>query len=439
MALATIAIIGRPNVGKSTLFNRILRRQLAVTDPTPGVTRDRNYAVAEWGGRSFLLVDTGGLVPQSDDEMQKHITAQSELAIAEADRIVFLVDCQIGIHPTDEELAAMLQKSGRKVLVAANKADGDAGDLDAAEFANLGLGEPLAVSATAGRRIGDLLDWIIDGLPESILAPADEIAVAVIGRPNVGKSSFVNKLLDTDRHIVTDIPGTTRDSVDSRIKAFGKTFVFIDTAGLRRKARIRENIEFYTTLRTIKSINRADVVCLLFDASLPPAVQDFKIAEYAAESGKGLVFLVNKWDLVEKDEATAGQYVHWLEQKARTFAYVPVVFISALTGQRVHKVFDFIQTVAAERTKHIKTQELTETIMADIQALPPPAVKGKYIKIPYVAQAENPPPTFVFFCNYPKLIREPYERYITNRLRERFGFIGVPIRVRFRKKGKDQQ
>lgn len=437
MALATVAIIGRPNVGKSTLFNRILRRRLAVTDPAPGVTRDRNYAIAEWGGRSFLLVDTGGLVPQSDDEIQRRITTQSELAVAEADRVVFLVDCQTGIHPTDEELAELLLKSGRPVLVAANKADGDAGDLDAAEFANLGLGEPLAISATAGRRIGDLLDWMITDLPETALTVTDEIAVAVIGRPNVGKSSFVNRLLDTDRHIVSPIPGTTRDSVDSRLNAFGKTLVFIDTAGLRRKAKIKENIEFYTTLRTVKSIHRADVVCLLFDASTPLAVQDFKIAEHAAESGKGLIFLVNKWDLIEKDQSTAGDYVRRLEQKAKTFAYVPIVFVSALTGQRVQKVIKFILDVAGERTKRIRTQELAATIMADIHALPPPAVKGKYIKIPFVTQAEKPPPTFVFFCNHPNLIREPYERYLKNRLRERFGFTGVPIRVRFRKKSKD--
>jgi len=439
MSLATIAIIGRPNVGKSTLFNRILRRRLAVTDPTPGVTRDRNYAVAEWGGRSFLLVDTGGLVPQSDDELQRQISAQSELAIAEADKVVFLVDCRTGIHPTDEELAILLAKSGRPVLVVANKADNDSVDLDAAEFANLGLGEPLAVSATVSRRIGDLLDWVIRDLPETAMKSADEISVAVVGRPNVGKSSFVNKLLDTDRHIVSPVPGTTRDAVDSRINAFGKTFVFIDTAGLRRKAKILENIEFYTALRTVKSIHRADVVCLLFDAAVPPAAQDFKIAEYAADAGKGLIFLVNKWDLIEKDEATAGEYVHVLERLAQSFAYVPIVFISSLTGQRVRKVFDFILTVAGERAKYIKTQELAETIIVDIQNLPPPAVKGKYIKIPFVTQAEAPPPTFVFFCNYPDLIRKPYERYLVNRLRERFGFTGVPIRVRFRKKGKNQE
>jgi len=439
MALATVAIIGRPNVGKSTLFNRILRRRIAVTDPMPGVTRDRNYAVAEWGGRSFLLVDTGGLVPQSEDEMQQRVTAQSELAVAEADRVILLVDCKTGIHPLDEDLAELLLRSGRPVIVAANKADHETGDLEAAEFANLGLGEPLAVSAAAGRRIGDLLDWVITDLPVAKTAPADEVAVAVVGRPNVGKSSFVNKLLDTDRHIVSPTPGTTRDAVDSRMKAFGKTLVFIDTAGLRRKARVKENIEFYTTLRTVKSIHRADVVCLLFDATIPLATQDFKIAEHAAEAGKGVVFLVNKWDVIEKDEATAGDYVHRLEQKAKNFAFAPVVFVSALTGQRVHKVLEFILKVAAERRKRIKTQVLAETIMADIRALPPPAVKGKYIKIPFVTQAEHPPPTFVFFCNHPGLIRKPYERYLLNRLRERFGFEGVPIRLRFRKKSKDNK
>jgi len=434
MALATVAIIGRPNVGKSTMFNRILQRRIAVTDPQPGVTRDRNYAVAEWTGRSFLLVDTGGLVPQSEDEIQQRITAQSGLAIDEADRIVFMVDCLAGIHPVDEELALLLQKSGRSVILVANKADGDSGDLDAAEFANLGLGEPIPVSATLGRGIGDLLDLIVEDLPEATPPAADEIAVAVVGRPNVGKSSFVNKLLGVDRHIVSPRPGTTRDAIDSRLKTMGKTFVFIDTAGLRRKAKVRENIEFYTTLRTVKSIHRADVVCLLFDASIPLAGQDFKIAEHALEAGKGIVFLVNKWDLVEKDTDTAGHYVHRLENKAKNFAFVPVIFISALTGQRVRKVLDMILKVGVQRRRHLKTQELTDTILHDIHALPPPAVKGKYIKIPFVTQSEGPPPTFVFFCNYPQLIREPYERYLQNRLRERFGFEGAPIRIRFRKK-----
>jgi len=434
MALATVAIIGRPNVGKSTLFNRILRRRIAVTDPEPGVTRDRNYAVAEWGGRSFLLVDTGGLVPESEDALQQKITAQSELAVEEADRVVFLVDCRAGIHPLDEELTGLLLKSGRPVILAANKADDDRGDLEAAEFANLGLGEPMAISAIAGRRVGDLLDWVIKDLPEAKAAAADEIAVAVVGRPNVGKSSFVNKLLGVDRHIVSPTPGTTRDAVDSRMKAFGKTLVLIDTAGLRRKARVKDNIEFYTTLRAVKSIYRADVVCLLFDASIPLATQDFKIAEHAAEAGKALVFLINKWDVIEKDETTAGEYVHRLEQKAKNFAFVPMVFISALTGQRVNKVLEYVLKVDTELRKRIKTQVLSETIMADVRALPPPAVKGKYIKIPYVTQAEEPPPTFVFFCNYPKLIREPYMRYLQNRLRERFGFEGAPIRIRFRKK-----
>ncbi len=255
-----------------------------------------------------------------------------------------------------------------------------------------------------------------------------------MGRPNVGKSSFVNRFLDSERHIVSDIPGTTRDSVDSRIKAFGKTLVFIDTAGLRRKAKVRENIEFYTALRTAKSIHRSDVVCLLFDATLPPAAQDFRIAEYAAEAGKGILFVINKWDLLEKNEHTAGEYIHHLKQKVKTFSYVPLHFISCLTGQRVHKTLEMILGVAQERCKRIRTRELSDTMLAEIRRQPPPAVKGKYIKIPYVTQAETPPPTFVFFCNYPQLIREPYQRYLTNRLREHYGFSGVPIRVRFRRK-----
>ena len=434
MPLATVAIIGRPNVGKSTLFNRILGKRIAVIDSTPGVTRDRNYAVAEWTGKSFLLVDTGGLVPETDDDMQRRITAQSKLAIEEADRIIFLVDCRAGIQPIDQELAELLLKCGRPVILAANKADADRGELDAAEFANLGLGEPLAISAAVGRGIGELLDRAVDQLPDAAVAPPDEIAVAVVGRPNVGKSSFVNRLLGAERHIVSPTPGTTRDSIDSQLTAFGKKLVFIDTAGLRRKARVIEDIEYYTTLRTIKSIHRADVVCLLFDAAEPLAAQDLKIAEQAAEAGKGLVFLVNKWDLIEKDTATAGEYVHHLEAKAKNFAHVPVVFISSLTGQRAQKVLEMILRVHGELHKRIRTQELAQTMLADIRALPPPAVKGRFIKIPYVTQSELPPPTFVFFCNHPELIREPYMRYLQNKLRERFGFAGAPLRIQFRRK-----
>jgi len=442
MNLPIVCIVGRPNVGKSTLFNRILRRRQAVVDPTPGVTRDRLYAVADWTGVSFALVDTGGLILQSEEEMQRQITDQARLAIGEADVVLFLLDGNAGLQPEDQDIARLILRSSRPTVVAINKIDEARQDNDIYDFTRLGPFEPIGISAMNGRAIGDLLDLIVAAARPKVEESADDdaanatINLAVVGRPNVGKSSLVNRLLGDARMIVTPIAGTTRDAVDTPLEFEGQPFVLVDTAGLRKPARVKDQIEFYTTLRSVRAINRADVVCVLLDASLDLSSQDFKIAEAAAEAGAGLFFAVNKWDLIEKDTDTAGAYVKELHHRAMTFAWAPIVFLSALTGQRAAKTLSIARSIAAERQKRVPTPELNETIMAEILAKPPPAIKGRFIKINYVAQSKGLPPTFVFFCNHPDLISEPYVRFITNRMRERYGFEGVPLRVRFRRKSK---
>lgn len=440
MRLPIVCIIGRPNVGKSTLFNRLVGRRLAVVDPTPGVTRDRLYAETECDGRRFALVDTGGLVMQSDDEMQREIASQAQIAIEEADAVIFLVDGKVGIHQDDEAIARMLLRSGKPAILAVNKIDGPRQDADIYDFSRLGPLDPIGLSALHGRAAGDLLERLVAILPPE--EPAEEpeevesIALAIVGRPNVGKSSLVNRLLGEERMIVTALAGTTRDSVDSILDYDGARFTLIDTAGLRRAARVHEAVEFYTTLRSVKAVQRADVVCILIDASEQLGTQDLKIAETAALAGKALFFVINKWDLIEKDESTAGQYVHDLRIRARSFAWAPVVFISALTGQRAVKILDMARDVLAENRKRIPTAELNETILNDMREKPPPAIQGKHIKINYITQTEATPPTFIVFCNHPKLIGESYQRFVVNRVRERYGFTGAPIRLWWRSKGR---
>jgi GTP-binding protein len=441
MSLPVVCIIGRPNVGKSTLFNRILRRRQAVVDPAPGVTRDRHYAVAEWAGRSFALVDTGGLVVQSVEEMERQIAAQACLAIDEADLVVFLLDGTAAVHADDEAIARLILRSGKPAIVAVNKIDDERRDIDVYEFTRLGPLEPIGISAMTGRTVGDLLDLVVAKLPaaaeeEDAEAADRAIHVAIVGRPNVGKSSLVNHLVGEARMIVSPLPGTTRDAVDTPLESAGRHFVLIDTAGLRKTARVTDQIEFYTALRSILAIQRAEIVCVLLDASQDLSVQDFRIATVAAEAGRGLFFAVNKWDLIEKDTGTSGAYVKDLQARARTFAWAPALFLSALTGQRVAKTLDLAAAIATERCRRIPTPELNQTILTDILAKPPPAVKGRFIKINYVTQAPERPPTFVIFCNHPELIGAPYERFVINCLRERFGFAGVPVRIRWRKKGR---
>ncbi len=436
MRLPIVSIVGRPNVGKSTMFNRILKRRQAVVDPTPGVTRDRHNAVADWSGQNFVLIDTGGLIEQSEEEMQRHITDQSQIAIEQSDVVVFMVDGRAGNHPSDYDIAERIRRAQKPVVLCVNKIDGPSDEPEVHEFSRLGLADPIGVSAQVGRSIGDLLDRIIALLPPGDVDTVDTLRLAIVGRPNVGKSSLVNRLLGEPRMIVSNIPGTTRDSIDTMLEFEGRNITLIDTAGLRKPARVNDQIEFYTALRTARAINRADVVCVLLDASQTLSTQDFKIAEAAEEAGTGLIFAVNKWDLVEKETGTSGAYVKDLHRRAHTFAWAPVVFISAETGQRASKVISMAISVFEERARRISTPELTRTILEDIHRKPPPSDRGKFIKVKFITQSAEPPPTFVFFCNRPDAISESYSRFLANRLRERFGFEGVPLRIRFRNKGR---
>ncbi|HTR81657.1 MAG TPA: ribosome biogenesis GTPase Der [Bacteroidota bacterium] len=438
MSSYLIAIIGRPNVGKSTLFNRILGSQSAIVHDQPGVTRDRHYAVTEWSGKQFTLIDTGGFVPRSDEVFEKAIREQSHIAIEEADEILFVVDAQDGITPIDKEISAILRKSNKKVILAVNKVDSSAVEYEAAEFHRLGLGEPMSISALAGRNIGDFLDLLTENIPQNgATEETDErLKLAVIGKPNVGKSSLVNAIIGEDRSIVTPVPGTTRDPVDTQLKYHGEEIVLIDTAGLIKKKRLRESVEFYSTVRTLKSIERCNVAMVLFDASEKIEKQDLKIIDSVVERNRGAVIGVNKWDLIEKDNSTAKKFEETIREKLRTFDYIPLVFISAKTRQRVFKLIDLARQVHAERSKRISTSELNKVLLADIQHYPPSTKTGKDVKLNYVTQVKTLPPIFTFFANEPQLISESYRRYLENKIREHWGFTGVPLSLQFRRKRK---
>ncbi len=437
MRIPTVAIVGRPNVGKSSLFNRMIKKKMAVVHEQPGITRDRNYAVCEWNGVRFQLVDTGGIVPQSDDLMEQLIFDQTEFAINESDVTLFVVDAHIGVDPVDRLIAKRLQQGGKKFLLVANKVDSDELEMEIYQFLSLGLGEPLAVSAMGGRGIGDLMDRVVSLLPS--LAPDEEedkeiIKIALVGRPNVGKSSFINKLVGEQRLLVTPIAGTTRDAVDTPFELEGQKYILIDTAGLRRKYKVRENVEFYTTLRTINAIERCDVAIVLVDAVDGLKTQDQRVLEQVVTRRRGVVLAVNKWDLVEKDTKTADAYTKALNKMLAKYAYVPVIYVSALTGQRLPKVLALAKQVYAESRKRIPTAQLNDFLQKVIQRRHPPAREGKFIRIKYVAQTEIAPPTFVFFTSHPRLIDKSYISYLGNQIREAFGFEGVPIRIKFRKK-----
>ncbi len=436
MSVPIVAIIGRPNVGKSTLFNRLLKKRIAVVDDEPGITRDRNYAFTTWNKKGFFLVDTGGYVPSSGSEMERLVKAQAEIAISEADLIVFLVDVKVGAQSLDLEIARRLRKTKKGVVLVANKVDGPKGEGDLYFLNRLGLGEPAAVSALNGRNIGDLLDQIVSGLPEEAAfeEKKESIEVAVIGRPNVGKSSFVNALLGEEKLIVAEAPGTTRDAIDTELEIDGQSFTLIDTAGLRRKSRVKESLEYYTTLRTLRSIERCDVALILIEAQMGLLKQDLKIANEVSGLRKGMVIGINKWDIIEKDEKTADIYTKALRQKAPMLKFVPLIYVSAKTKQRIKTTMDLVLRVYNERKKRIETAELNQKLEKDIKAKPPAAVKGKYIKIYYATQTDIQPPTFVFFCNYPELLKKPYLRYLENRIREHFGFLGTPIRIKIKKR-----
>ncbi|MBI4409562.1 MAG: ribosome biogenesis GTPase Der [Gemmatimonadetes bacterium] len=433
-ALPAVAVVGRPNVGKSTLFNRIIGQRLAIVEEVPGVTRDRHFALADWAGRHFYVIDTGGLETDPDEPLTAAVRHQVLAAIQEADLIVFVVDGRAGPHPLDARIAELLRRADRRVLLVVNKLDRLPEDLGHHDFWALGLGEPLPVSALSGKGSGEVLDAITARLPEAPPEAAEDTAlhVAVIGKPNVGKSSFVNRLLGEERMVVAETAGTTRDSVDTPLRYHGRTLVFIDTAGLRRHARVEPGLEYFAALRTERAIERSDICLLLLDATEPVHVQDLKIAEKAWETGRGLIVVANKWDLVEKDEKTALTYEQHLRERAPTLRWVPVIFTSALTGQRVQRTLDLVLEVAAQRSRRLPTHEVNEALRELVERQQPPHYRGQPVKLLYATQAQTEPPTFVIFSNYPRQIPDNYVRYLHNGFRERWDFVGTPLRFRFR-------
>ena len=449
-----VAIVGRPNVGKSTLFNRIIGKRIAIVHHESGVTRDRNYGEAEWTGKKFFLIDTGGFVPDSDDQFNKHIREQVKIAIEEADKVIFVVDGEKGLHPVDKEIANNLRKysGGKEIFLAANKIDSTKRDVFKNEFFSLGLGEPYAISALSGKLVAELLDDITKDFSEGESAEDDRIKFAIIGRPNAGKSSIVNAILKEDRNIVTDIPGTTRDSIDSEIKFHGETLVLIDTAGLRRKSKAKrsETLEFFSTVRTYKSLEKCDVAILVIDATVVMEGmgnvsdlkhstfkldrQDARIIEDVLSYKKGLLIVINKWVLVEKESNTSVIIENKITEHLKSYKFLKFIFISALTKQRIHKVIEEAKAVYDERAKKIKTSELNDVMLDEIKRMPPQATRGKEIKINYITQLKSSPPVFGFFTNEPNLIAEHYKRYLEKKLREHFGYSGVPISLVFKKK-----
>ena len=436
MSLPTVAIIGRPNVGKSSLFNRFLQKQLAVVDPKSGVTRDRNYAVCDWNGREFRLVDTGGMVPDTRDMMEQMILDQSDFAIHEADLVLLVVDAQVGLDEVDERLAKRLHRSGRNCILVANKADTEQLASEAYTVVRLGLGEPQAVSATVGYGIGELLDEVVARLPEQDVEEQQVgvIRVALVGRPNVGKSSFINTLLGEQRHIVSSEAGTTRDAVDTVFEMDGQEYVLVDTAGLRRKYKVHENVEFYTNLRVIRAIESCDVAVVLIDATEGFTSQDQRVLAQVMESRRAAVLAVNKWDIVEKDTTTADRFTDRIKRDLARFAFLPIVYVSALTGQRVAKVMALVNHVQKEHHRRIPTSKLNELLQKAFRRKKPPAKQGKFVQFKYVTQTEVAPPTFVFFTNHPRLVDRTYISYLSNQLRAEFGFEGTPIRLKCRRK-----
>lgn len=433
MPLPVVAIIGRPNVGKSTLFNRLVKTHHAIVDDTPGITRDRLYRRCSWNGVDFMLVDTGGLLVGADDVLEARVTEQARVAIDQSDLIVFIVDSKVGALESDLQIARHLKRSGKTVVLAANKVDDPAQESVSAELYSLGFELLVPISAINGLNTGDLLDIIAANLsPSGVEEAPEDIRVAIVGRPNVGKSSLVNAMTGKNITIVADLPGTTRDAIDSRCEFAGLNFMLIDTAGLRKKSLYKNQLDYYTSLRTMKAISRCDIAVVVIDSIDGLVIGDLKIANEAAELYKGIIFAFNKWDVVEKDELTADKLRRAVAERAPSFAYVPVLFISALTGQRVDKVWDTIIKVDRERKKRIETSELNRFIAEMVERRPPPAKRGRLIKMYYVTQAEGDPPTFIFFTNYPDSIDKSYIRYLENRIRISYGFVGTPIKLIFK-------
>lgn len=430
-----VAIVGRPNVGKSTLFNRLTESRKAIVDDFSGVTRDRHYEKAEWIGKTFTVIDTGGFVHGSDDVFEEAIRDQVHIAVEEATVIVFMVDVTTGATDLDDEIAGMLRKSSKPVYVVANKVDHAKLHYDSAEFYAFGLGEVFNVSSASGSGTGDLLDAVVSHFPEDEEVEESTLPkVSIVGRPNVGKSSLTNALLGVDRNIVTDIAGTTRDSIRIHYNQFGHEFLMIDTAGLRKKSKVNEDIEFYSVMRTIKALEDSDVVVLMLDANDGIEAQDINIFHLAEKNKKGIVIVVNKWDTVEKDHKTAKEFEERIKAKIAPFTDVPIIFTSVTEKQRIFKVVETVMEVYANKTKRISTSKLNDVMLDIIANYPPPAIKGKYIKVKYVTQLVGRSPMFVFFCNLPQYIKEPYKRYVENKMREHFDFTGVPIQIYFRQK-----
>ncbi len=430
-----VAIVGRPNVGKSTLFNRLVGRREAIVESEPGVTRDRIYGQSDWNGKYFTLIDTGGFIPGSENTMERAIREQAMIAIEEADVIVFVCDGRDGITTFDEDIARILRSSSKPVTLVINKCDNHKHDADSYEFYKLGLGDPFAISALSGRSTGDFLDQIAGSLPESSEDDDDpRLKIAVVGRPNAGKSSLTNALAGKDRSIVTDIPGTTRDAIDSVVKFHGEEVVLIDTAGLRKKSHVKENIELYSIIRTSRAIDRCDVAVVMIDAERGVEEQDKKIINQVDESRKGIILAVNKWDLIEKDSKTAELRTKKFYEEMRPYEYVPVVYISALTKQRITKVIDIARGIVEKRKVHIKTSELNKTILPMLEKKHPPAVKGKDLRVNYITQVGTEPPVFALFGNHPQLLPDAYKRFIERIIREQFDFKGTPISLIFRRK-----
>ena len=432
---AIVAVVGRPNVGKSTFFNRLIKRREAIVDAVSGVTRDRHYGKTDWNGVSFSVIDTGGYLAGGDDSFEKEINKQVALAIDEADAIIFMVNVEEGLTGMDESVAELLRKCHKPILVAVNKVDSNNRRNDMHEFYALGFEHLYALSSVNGSGTGELLDDLVALLPEKEKQEENTLPrFAVVGRPNAGKSSFINALIGEDRYIVTDIAGTTRDAIDTKYNRFGFEFNLVDTAGIRRKAKVKEDLEFYSVMRSIRAIEHSDVCILMLDATRGFESQDANIFWLAQRNRKGIVILVNKWDLVEKENNTAKQYEAAIRKEIEPFTDVPILFVSALNKQRIYKAIETAVAVYNNRTKRIPTRKLNEVMLPIIENYPPPAIKGKYIKIKFCTQLPTPMPQFAFFANLPQYVKDPYRRFIENKLRENFDFNGVPIDVYFRQK-----
>ena len=430
-----VAIVGRPNVGKSTLFNRLVQRREAIVDSVSGVTRDRHYGKSDWNGKEFSVIDTGGYIIGSDDIFEGEIRKQVSLAIEEADLIVFVVNVEDGITPMDAEVAKLLRKVKKPIFTVVNKVDNAMRDADAVEFYNLGLGDYHTISSINGSGTGDLLDLVVSKLEKESIEKDNILPrISILGRPNVGKSSFINALLGEERNIVTEISGTTRDSIDTKYNLFNKELIITDTAGIRKKKKVNENIEFYSVMRSIQAMQDSDVCIVMVDAKQGFESQDMNILGLASKYKKGIILMINKWDLINKDTKTTKLFEDKIKSKISPLIFIPIIFTSVINKKRIHKIIEISLDVYNNRNQKISTSKLNNILLPEIEKTPPPATKGKYIKIKYITQLPTKTPTFAFFCNLPQYIKEPYKRFLKNKIRENFNFLGVPITIVLRKK-----